>query len=941
MSRIDFPAIASAALAAYPGLLHEWIAGGTVSGHEFQARNPTRSDAKPGSFSINIRTGKWADFAPGDSGGDAIDLYGYLNGLDLGAAAREVASYVGLSDRAERRSPSPRPAKARPPEPEEIAAILPVPDHAPPMMEGDRTCRLFNPKQAGTAREFTSFKPSLVHEYRDANKNLLGYVIRVDMKGGGKITPQITFCRFPDGAERWCVAGFADPRPIYGLDRLAEKPKAIVLLVEGEKSADAGARLYPDAAVIAWPGGTNAIRKVDWTPLQDRRVIVWPDYDAPGYACAAGKINKQGILVPGLAHLLSSIAKTIIISPPKGSAKGWDVADAELDGWTIETARDFMTERVAHAKQRGPLEPRREAPDAPPPGLPDQMDPPPNDDRPPYEPQPLPDTQPIDDEPFRILGYNRGIYYYLPRATAQVVELSPGAHSKLNLLQLANIFYWESRFPKKGGADWEMAANALIGMSHKKGVFRPEEKRRGRGAWIDNGRPVFHFGNVLAAGGEIMDPLEFDSGYTYEGDSPLKFTPGAAATTSEANELVMICRKVRWENKLSGIALAGWCVIAPVCGALNWRPHIWITGPAGSGKTTILRDIIGRVVGPGALQVESKTTEAGLRQALGYDALPVIFDEADAEDEQAQARMQGVLDLARVASSESGGVVYKGSTTGRTLAYRVRSCFCFSSINTTVKHYADETRTTMLVLSRQKGSTDQEREDIRVHYHELMDAINKHLTPEFANRMLIRSVKYLPILTQNADTFAQAAAVVLGKRRIGDQIGAMLAGAYLCHSTKEISFEDAIAWIKRHNFGDHTEASDIEDEERLLQYILEYRLRVHGGNGTAFERSVGELIATVLDSSADDRIASDIAHGELCRNGIRVDRPDLADGTSGRIYISNTSNAVKRILRGTTWASNWRRPLLALDGARSAGNVRFTPALSTRATSLPITIVGI
>ena len=33
---------------------------------------------------------------------------------------------------------------------------------------------------------------------------------------------------------------FPEPRPLYGLDRLAAKPAATVLLVEGEKCADAG-----------------------------------------------------------------------------------------------------------------------------------------------------------------------------------------------------------------------------------------------------------------------------------------------------------------------------------------------------------------------------------------------------------------------------------------------------------------------------------------------------------------------------------------------------------------------------------------------------------------------------------------------------------------------------------------------------------------------------
>jgi hypothetical protein len=35
-------------------------------------------DQNPGSFSINVRTGRWADFATGDKGGDVISLAAYL-----------------------------------------------------------------------------------------------------------------------------------------------------------------------------------------------------------------------------------------------------------------------------------------------------------------------------------------------------------------------------------------------------------------------------------------------------------------------------------------------------------------------------------------------------------------------------------------------------------------------------------------------------------------------------------------------------------------------------------------------------------------------------------------------------------------------------------------------------------------------------------------------
>nr|WP_246591083.1 DUF6371 domain-containing protein [Georgfuchsia toluolica] len=73
---------------------------------------------------------------------------------------------------------------------------------------------------------------------------------------------------------------FPEPRPLYGLDRLAAKPDATVLLVEGEKCADAAAEVLPEYAVLTWPGGCKAVKKVDWRPLAGRKVICWPDADA-------------------------------------------------------------------------------------------------------------------------------------------------------------------------------------------------------------------------------------------------------------------------------------------------------------------------------------------------------------------------------------------------------------------------------------------------------------------------------------------------------------------------------------------------------------------------------------------------------------------------------------------------------------------------------------
>jgi hypothetical protein len=94
---LDYRAINSAARAELPVLLRRWLPDGRRQGHEWIARNPLRADRHLGSFSVNMVTGRWADFATGDRGGDPISLAAYLFNLRQSQAARELAGVLGVS----------------------------------------------------------------------------------------------------------------------------------------------------------------------------------------------------------------------------------------------------------------------------------------------------------------------------------------------------------------------------------------------------------------------------------------------------------------------------------------------------------------------------------------------------------------------------------------------------------------------------------------------------------------------------------------------------------------------------------------------------------------------------------------------------------------------------------------------------------------------------
>lgn len=93
---LGFKSISSAARLKILPILRRLLPDGKVQGNEFIARNPTRSDKHPGSFKINLRTGRWSDFATGDSGGDVISLVAYLEGMTQAKAARLVAGLLGI-----------------------------------------------------------------------------------------------------------------------------------------------------------------------------------------------------------------------------------------------------------------------------------------------------------------------------------------------------------------------------------------------------------------------------------------------------------------------------------------------------------------------------------------------------------------------------------------------------------------------------------------------------------------------------------------------------------------------------------------------------------------------------------------------------------------------------------------------------------------------------
>jgi hypothetical protein len=175
-------------------------------------------------------------------------------------------------------------------------------------------------------------EPSRVWEYRDAAGALLFLVARFDPPGERKqILP------FTCGSDGWRWRAPPAPRPLYGLDRLAARPDATALMVEGEKTADAAATLFPDMVAVTWQGGALAVAKTDWQPLRARTVVVWPDNDDPGRKAATAVVK---------ACREANAASVAVVKVPHTWPDNWDLADALPEGATTDTLRDLLAQAM-------------------------------------------------------------------------------------------------------------------------------------------------------------------------------------------------------------------------------------------------------------------------------------------------------------------------------------------------------------------------------------------------------------------------------------------------------------------------------------------------------------------------------------------------------------------------------------------------------------------
>lgn len=174
-------------------------------------------------------------------------------------------------------------------------------------------------------------RPSKIWPYVNGAGQLLGAIARFETPDG-KTTRPLTYCE-KNGRREWRWKSFPVPRSLYALDYLAQNPSAPVLVVEGEKAADAAQALLPEHAVTTSPGGARAPSTACWDHLEGRVVTIWPDHDTDGLKYADD--------VARLA-LEAGTVSVAIVNVPDTFPEKWDLAEPIPDGWDFDSIKGLL-----------------------------------------------------------------------------------------------------------------------------------------------------------------------------------------------------------------------------------------------------------------------------------------------------------------------------------------------------------------------------------------------------------------------------------------------------------------------------------------------------------------------------------------------------------------------------------------------------------------------
>jgi hypothetical protein len=489
------------------------------------------------------------------------------------------------------------------------------------------------------------------------------------------------------------------------------------------------------------------------------------------------------------------------------------------------------------------------------------------------------------------------------------------------------------------GFSQKLAQQGLIMACAKKGLFDPKGKVRGRGAHLGiAGEIVMHCGDTVIVGGKrgtknrLLKTASFKPGlvgdFVYPTAPKLAPPSETIAPTHVAEQLLALLETWNWKRReIDAHLLLCWVAAALLGGALKNRPHGWIVGPSGAGKST-LQHLLRAVMDDWGIFTED-ATEAGVRQLLDQDTLPVMFDEIEAGEDKNETHRK-IIGLARLAYS--GGSGLRGGQDHVSKQFVARSCFLFSSIHHQQLEAQDRNRIAILSLSPFAAGTKQ---------IVLRPALLKEWGAQLRRRLIEQWPRYEATLAAyQGEMLEQGYA---GREQ--DTYGTLLAcGDLLLNDAAPDKVSDTLngdgdrchALVRKlARVLDAVRAEAENTTERAIRHLTSHRLPASGGRE---QENVGRWITRRVIEAVNGTGTSGPALAKLRTHGMRVFHLEKGHekGQGGMkeaqfpdqamfLAIANATNGgMREIFDGTTWKGGvWNQAFGLVDGAIVNKKTRF------------------
>ncbi len=536
-----------------------------------------------------------------------------------------------------------------------------------------------------------------------------------------------------------------------------------------------------------------------------------------------------------------------------------------------------------------------------------------------------------DAGPVTVLGHDAGTYYFLS-ADGQYRELKAGRFVRPEILSLfaGQADYLMANFPVhdkegKNVVGWSLngVAAHLIAQAHQAGIFSPGRSLRGPGVWRAGGGLVVHAGDALWIDGKWQPAGRRLGREIFAATPPVDRPAAAPLTVAEGGQLLDVLGLWHWRQaRHAPRLLLGWLGCAALAGALSWRPHLQLTAPPGAGKSTLFALLQG-LLGSSCLTV-SASTEAAIRQMLGPRAPAVLVDEIENDN---PLRARPIYELARLASTEGQADVARGSAEGKASSFPVRACFIFSSVLPPRLRPQDLARIMVLEFDGSPGGADESGEPVQLRVRREVERV-RSLGPPLRRRM----IDDFPRLLRCVEVFEAAIAEGGARARVADQVGVLLAAAYVLTADGVPELADAAALVAEFALPDLVGHEDEGGVSACLNHLLTSEVTVEHHNGGSQRRALGELLARAAPAPRN------WAQQALKRCGLALVR----DGYGvDWLAVANRHRGLDQVFRDTPWSGGvWATELRRGGGARVSDKLGFG-GVQSRATLLPLAGLGL